>query len=92
LLETVETLRTRAFMRVEVTFAAPPAADAFAGLGGIRELRRQGASVLFAVEGPVDPLVKALALHRVLTIEAREADLEDVFLSLYRLEDAPHVG
>jgi ABC-2 type transport system ATP-binding protein len=92
LLEAVETLRTRAFIRVEVTFAAPPPADAFAGLSGIRELRREGASVLFAVEGPVDPLVKALAHHRVLAIDSHEADLEDIFLTLYRDEDAPHAA
>jgi ABC-2 type transport system ATP-binding protein len=92
LLEAVETLRTRAFMRVEVTFADQPPAEAFAGLGGIRELRREGASVLFAVEGPVDPLVKALARHRVIAIDSHEADLEDIFLSLYRHEDAPHAA
>ncbi|MGZ4353824.1 MAG: ABC transporter ATP-binding protein [Gaiellaceae bacterium] len=92
LLEAVDTLRTRAFMRVEVTFATPPPADAFAGLGGIRELRREGAAVLFAVEGPIDPLVKALARHRVLAIDSHEADLEDIFLTLYRHEEAPHAA
>jgi hypothetical protein len=30
--------------------------------------------------------VKALAAHHVLSLESREADLEDVFLSLYRSE------
>jgi ABC-2 type transport system ATP-binding protein len=88
-LEAVETLRTRAFTRVEVTFATPPPADAFVGLDGIRELRRESATVLFAAEGPVDPLVKALARHRVLAIDSHEADLEDIFLTLYQREEAP---
>jgi ABC-2 type transport system ATP-binding protein len=91
-LEAVETLRTRAFTRVEVTFASAPAATAFAGLVGVRELRRDGATVLFAVEGPIDPLVKALARHRVLAIDSHEADLEDIFLTLYESREAPHAA
>ena len=92
LLEAVDTLRTRAFTRVEVTFATSPPANAFAGLGGIRERRREGAIVLFAVEGPIDPLVKALAHHRVLAIDSHEADLEDIFLTLYQDKEDPHAA
>jgi ABC-2 type transport system ATP-binding protein len=86
LVESVETLRTRAFARVEVTFASPPPPSAFAGVEGVRELDRHGDVVLFALEGSADPLVKALARHRVLALDSHEADLEDVFLSLYRSE------
>ena len=91
-LETVGTLRRRAFTRVEVTFAARPHVSAFAGLVGIRELRRDGETVLFAVEGPIDPLVKALARHRVLAIDSHEADLEDIFLTLYHHVEASHAA
>ncbi len=86
LVETVDRLRARAFARVEATFDAEPPADAFAGLAGVRELERRNTTVTFAVDGPVDPLVKALAGHRVLALDSREADLEDVFLALYRDE------
>ena len=37
-----------------------------------------------ALSGPADPLVKALARYEVLTLDSHEADLEDVFLDLYR--------
>ena len=84
LVETVETLRSRAFIRVEATFSGPPPAEAFAGLAGVRELERKGAAVLFALEGPADPLVKALARYEVLALDSHEADLEDFFLTLYR--------
>ena len=83
LLETVDGLRRRASSRVEVTFAEPPPEAAFVGLPGVRELDRRGAVVTLAVEGEVDPLVKALASYHVLALDSREADLEDVFLSLY---------
>jgi ABC-2 type transport system ATP-binding protein len=84
LVESVETLRARAFTRVEVGFAAAPPAGAFDGLKGVRELERRGTTVLFALEGSADPLVKALARFEVLAIDVHEADLEDLVLALYR--------
>jgi ABC-2 type transport system ATP-binding protein len=84
LVETVESLRARAFVRVEATFSEPPPAQAFAGLHGVRELERRGPVVLLALEGPADPLIKALARYKVLALDSHEADLEDFFLTLYR--------
>ncbi len=81
---TVEQLRARAFTRVEVTLAHAAAPDAFVGLPGVRELERHGSTILFALHGEADGLVKALATHHVLGLDSHEADLEDVFLSLYR--------
>ena len=88
LLEAVESLRERAPQRVEVTFAAPPPPDAMAGVAGVRELERHGTVVLMALEGPADALVKRLARFEVLGIDSHEADLEDVFLGLYRAAPA----
>jgi ABC-2 type transport system ATP-binding protein len=84
LVENVETLRARAVTRVEATFEAPPPADAFAGVRGVREVDRRGNRVVLNLQGPADPLVKALARYPVLALDSHEADLEDVFLSLYR--------
>ena len=90
LVETVEGLRSRAFTRVEATFDAAPAPAAFADLTGVRELARHGAVVLFALEGSIDPLIKSLARFEVRALDVHEADLEDVFLELYRGDD--HAG
>jgi ABC-2 type transport system ATP-binding protein len=84
LVETVDTLRSRAFVHVEVTFAEPPPADAFSGLEGARELERRGHVVVFALEGEIDSLLKALARFHVRALDVHEADLEDIFLALYR--------
>jgi ABC-2 type transport system ATP-binding protein len=84
LVDTIEALRAQAFVRVEATFSTPPPKDAFAGLMGVRELERRGPVVLFALEGPIDPLIKALARYEVLALDSHEADLEDFFLALYR--------
>jgi ABC-2 type transport system ATP-binding protein len=88
LVEEVELLRARAVARVEATFAEPPPADAFADLPGVRELERRGPVVAFALDGRADPLVKALARFEVVALDSHEADLEDVFLGLYRRDDA----
>ena len=91
LVDTVENLRARSFPHVEVTFAEQPPHDAFAAIPGVRELERHGAAVRFALEGEIDPLVKALARFRVRALDVHEADLEDIFMALYRGEapDAP---
>jgi ABC-2 type transport system ATP-binding protein len=83
----VDELRSHALARVEVTFATLPPPGAFATVTGVRELERHGHSVLFALEGEADALVKSLARHRVVAINSHEADLEDIFLSLYRSEE-----
>jgi len=88
LLAGVEELRSHALARIAVTFDELPLAAAFAGIAGVRELQRHGKTVLFSLEGEADALVKALALHRVLAIDSHEADLEDIFLSLYQSEEA----
>jgi ABC-2 type transport system ATP-binding protein len=90
LVEPVETLRRRAFTRVEVTFAGPPPADGLADVAGVRELGRRGHVVTFALEGEADPLVKALARYHVVALDSREADLDDIFLELYR--DGPRAA
>lgn len=84
LVDSVDALRRAAFTRVEVTLGAPPAPGAFDGIPGARVIESRGAHVLFALEGPADALVKALAAHEVLALDSHEADLEDVFLALYR--------
>jgi ABC-2 type transport system ATP-binding protein len=88
LVGSVEELRARALARVEVTFATLPPPAAFAGVAGVREVERYGHTILFSLEGEADALVKALARHRVIGIDSHEADLEDIFLALYRGEEA----
>ncbi len=84
LVDHVETLRRRALMRVAVTFAAPPPVGAFDAIPGVQEVERRDATVRLTLGGSADPLVKALAQYDVQALDSHEADLEDVFLDLYR--------
>jgi ABC-2 type transport system ATP-binding protein len=83
LVEGVDELRARAPARIEALFAAPPPPDAFTGIAGVRVRERRDSSVVFALEGEVDALLKALARFHVVALDSHEADLEDVFLALY---------
>jgi len=82
--DSVETLRQRALTRVEVTFASTPPEGAFDDVPGVNEVERRGPVVRLTLEGSADPLVKALARFEVHALDSHEADLEDVFLELYR--------
>jgi ABC-2 type transport system ATP-binding protein len=84
--DTVEALRAHSFIRVEVKLEAPPDDGAFASLPGVRVLERRGSGVSLAVQGEIDPLIKLLAGFHVLSLDSREADLEDIFLAIYRAD------
>lgn len=81
--EAVHTLRTQAAREVSVTFGAPPGVDVLADVDGVAVLDRQGATVVVRVTGSMDPLIKALAAFEVVTLDAPEPDLEDIFLGYY---------
>jgi ABC-2 type transport system ATP-binding protein len=90
LVEAVETLRARALTRVTATFAEPPPGEAFSRVPGVQVLGRHGHVVELSLSGSADALVKELARHEVLALDSREADLDDIFLALYRgADDAP---
>jgi ABC-2 type transport system ATP-binding protein len=88
MLETMAELREKATHRVTVRFAAPPPADAFNAVVGIRDAHLDGTVLRCTVQGGFDPLVKAIARYEVTDLNSHEADLEDTFLALYG-EEAP---
>jgi ABC-2 type transport system ATP-binding protein len=84
LVATVDELRAHAATSVDVTFADPPPPDAFAEIPEVTELNRWSNRVRLSLRGEADSLLKALARYHVLAIDSHEADLEDIFLALYR--------
>ena len=84
----VETLRERALRHVSVTFAEPVDPDEFAALAGVRLEHVEGSSLrLSAAESAMDAVVKAAARHQVVDLVSAPADLEEIFLELYREAD-----
>ena len=77
--------RRLAPVRVDVTFAAPPPREAFAGLpASIRLLAVDGVRATFEVQDGVDPLIKCLTQFVVESLLARQATLEELFIRHYR--------
>lgn len=86
--DVVERLRERSLRHVTVTFAAPVDAALFAALDGVRVTQVDGATVrLAAPETAMDALVKALARRHVVDLVSQPADLEEIFLEMYRQAD-----
>lgn len=86
-IETVDALRGRGLRRVSVSVAAGAGAAAEATLGavaGISELSRRGDMLEFAITGDYQPILTALGTLPVVDLLSRAADLDEVFLDLYR--------
>ena len=83
--DSVEGLRTRSLRRVRVSFAEPVAAEELARIEGIRVQKVEDSVVrLSAPETAMDALVKTVARHPVVDLVSEPADLEEIFLELYR--------
>jgi ABC-2 type transport system ATP-binding protein len=87
--DAVERLRERAARHVTIVFAdAPPDPARFAGLDGVRVQSLDGNVLrLTAPEPAMDALVKEAAAHPILDLVSEPADLEEIFLDLYREPD-----
>ncbi len=85
-IENVDDLIGRAVREVEVAFASETPVAPFAALPGVTVLGQTGANLRMSVAGSMDPLVKELAAHEVLSLTSREPDLEDIFLTYYGQE------
>jgi len=84
----VESLRERSLRHVTITFADAVPASAFSDLAGVRVTGSEGTVVrLSAPEAAMDALVKTAARHRIVDFVAQPADLEEIFLELYREAD-----
>ena len=85
--EPVAELLGRSLHRLEVTFAVPPPAAAFA-IPGVQELRREGATVWLEARFGLDRLVKALAAFAIVDLRTEQPSLEEVLLTYYQQEAA----
>ena len=58
-------------------------AAALRAIEGVSDLRVEGAKLSFKAAGDLDPMLKAIAAHRVLDMELTHPTLEEVFLTYY---------
>ena len=87
--ETVEALRGRGLRRVTLTVAPGSGPDARVQLErtpGVGDLSQRGDVFDFAVSGAFPPVLASLGRLDVIDLLSRAADLDEVFLALYRGE------
>jgi len=86
--DTVESLRERSLRHITVTFSEPVRAEQFAGLDGVRVVSAEGTVLhLSAPEASMGAVVKAAAEHAIVDFVSQPADLEEIFLELYKDAD-----
>ena len=90
-LDTVEGVRALAAHEVELRFANPVPAAAFAALEGVVNIVEEGRTLRMLVTGAISPVVRLAAQHELVDFVSREPSLEEVFLSEYasRPDEAP---
>ncbi len=82
--EPITELKARQLRHVEVSFAnGTPGPEVFR-LAGVRELRRDHATLEFEVAGAIAPLLQALAPYHVLDLRTEQPTLDEVLLAFYR--------
>jgi beta-exotoxin I transport system ATP-binding protein len=83
--DSVESLRERSLRHVTVTFVERFDPEQFGRLEGVRVLRVDGhVLTLSCPESTIDALVKLIAAHQLVDFVSQPADLEEIFLELYR--------
>ena len=86
--DAVDNLRERSLRHVTVTFPSAPDPAAFAGIDGVRVVEATGSALkLSSPESAMSALVKRIAEHDIVDLVSQPADLEEIFLELYREGD-----
>jgi ABC-2 type transport system ATP-binding protein len=86
--DSVEGLRERSLRHVTITFAEPVDAAPFAALDGVRIVYADGPILrLTAPEPAMDALVRNAVAYHIVDLVSQPADLEEIFLELYREAD-----
>jgi ABC-2 type transport system ATP-binding protein len=88
-LDTVAHLRERAPRTVEVRFSEPVDQSLFDGLEGVAVSELADRRVVLTSTGPIGPLLRVITEHDPVDLVSRPADLDELFLELYRDSPTP---
>ena len=86
--DTVESLRERSLRHVTVIFTDVVDPASFTSVQGVQIVAVDGTSVrLSCPEAALDALLKRLTQHSIVDLVSQPADLEEIFLAMYRDDD-----
>ncbi len=87
--DTVEHLRRSAPRKLEARFPESVDPSLFAALAGVTVSASEGTHVALQVSGALAPVLRVIAEHDPVDLLVRPADLDELFLDLYREPAAP---
>ena len=82
--ESVQSLRTKAIRRIDLEFAGPVDPAVFDALPQVRAASSTGTLLSLSFDGEIGEILRLALDHGVVNLNSREADLEEVFLAYYR--------
>jgi beta-exotoxin I transport system ATP-binding protein len=82
--DSVEGLRRSAPQRIEARFPEAVQAALFSSMEGVSVIDCEDSRIALEVTGPIGPVLKVIAQHDPLDLVSRHADLDELFLGLYR--------
>jgi ABC-2 type transport system ATP-binding protein len=82
--ERIADLLGKARRKIVVELADPAGIEELRTIAGVEGLALTDGRASFTFAGDVDPVIKALASHHVVDVEASRPTLEEVFLTYYR--------
>ncbi len=87
--ESVSSLRSKGIRKVELLFDEPADGDVFDSVPGVRDVVVANRHVTLSYSGHMGTLLEIVTeRHTLIDISTQEADLEEIFLTYYRDEDA----
>jgi ABC-2 type transport system ATP-binding protein len=92
MVDRVEHLLGQALRKVEIRFAEPVDPSPFAALPGVSDLRVDDGVLRFSVARGMDAVIKLAAAHPVIDLVSEAADLDEIFLALYRDGEGSKAG
>lgn len=88
-LESLAEMRSKAMRKIDVEFDGPVREGEFEGIDGVRDVSVDNHRVTLSFDGRMTELLKTLAEgNDVVDIDTREADLDEIFLTYYRDDEA----
>jgi ABC-2 type transport system ATP-binding protein len=81
--EDVAAMRGRACREIAVRFAHAVVPAELGDVEGVEDIAADGTTLRFRVRGDLDPVIKAIARHRVRDLEVTRPTLEELFLTYY---------
>jgi ABC-2 type transport system ATP-binding protein len=87
--DSVRSLQQKAKRHVSIRFAEPVPLAEFANLDGVSDATTTSDGLRMTVSGSLDGVVKAAARHAVVDFVSQPADLEEIFLEVYRDNGEP---